>query len=131
MVESKIIKVKEVIAKNLPTIDTYKQLLLTLFEKDNKRAIVQNWQHTWMTDLRAQNHSYEDIAKLTGLSISSVRYYLVAGEKEKMKSANEKARAKMKINPTAWKAYQDYQRNYQRMLAKKKKTDNIPVPVPS
>jgi predicted transcriptional regulator len=119
-IDNKLNKIKTVINSEISSLDKYKQLSKVLFERSSKKTIIENWQIEWMSELRREEYSYEDIAKICGLSMSSVRYYIVPGEKEKMKKVNQKFRKKMKSNATAWKAYQTYQREYQRKLAKKR-----------
>lgn len=122
-IDYKISKIQDVVLKDLTPVEKYKQVSTLLFEKEGKKTMIQQWQIDWMKELRSHGRSYEDIAKILGLSLSSVRYYLVAGEKDKMKKANEKSRERMKSNPAVWKAYVDYQREYQRNLAKKRKAE--------
>jgi hypothetical protein len=74
-----------------------------------------------MNELKEKKYSLESISKITGLNMGSVRYHLVPGEKEKMRKINVKFRTKIKADPKAWKAYRDYQKEYQSNLSKKKK----------
>jgi len=120
--DKKLEKVKEIVSQQqISDIDKYKQIMSTLFEKTSKKPYVLDWQIQWMKEL-SRNYSYEEIARRLGFSISTVRFYLAEGEKEKVKLANEKNRKKMKENPVTWKKYMDYQREYQRELARKKRT---------
>jgi len=124
-IDFKLEKIKEILSKNTLNIDKYKEIATALYEKIGKKELVEEWQVDWMKELREQGKSYEDLAKISGLSLSSIRYHLVEGEKEKMIIANSKNREKMRASPSAWKAYTEYQKEYQRKLAQERKKSAI------
>ena len=123
-IENKLLKAKDIInsdSSDISELDKYKQVLEILYERVDKKRKVYSWQFQWMNELKEKKYSLESISKITGLNMGSVRYHLVPGEKEKMRKINVKFRTKIKADPKAWKAYLDYQKEYQSNLSKKKK----------
>jgi hypothetical protein len=107
--------------KTLNDIEKYKKIALALFEKYQLRESIEDWQINWMKELREQGFSYEDIGKISNTGITTVRFHLIDGERDKMRNANIKHRIKMKQDPVAWRKYLDYQSEYQKQFKIKRR----------
>jgi hypothetical protein len=122
-IDSKLLKINELILENISNLEKYKQISEVLIDKDIKKsskATIEDWQIQWMKSLRGLGYSYEDIARIVCVNLTVVRYHLIEGEKDKIKKSNQKNREKMKSNPEIWNKYMEYQRNYQRNYQRQK-----------
>lgn len=126
-VNEKIEKIYEIMASDSSDIDKYKQITSTLFERVNSRLSIQDWQIEWMKELRSEGKSYEDISKIVCVSMTTVRYYIVDGAKEKVKVTNDKMRLKIKNDPIKKEKYNTYMREYQRKLSASKKENDLKI----
>jgi len=141
IVSARIIKLKEILSdEKLSDIEKFKAVTIALFEKYQIRTTMDDWQVQWMRELRAQGFSLENIGKIVNTGITTVRSWLVDGEKDKMRAANIKHRRKIQKDPIEWRKYLDYQARYARErtikrrealkeLEKLKEKDNIPKPI--
>lgn len=128
-VDERLESIKNIINNDsLTNINKFKEIANVLYrdtkgllENTRTKLNILPWQIEWMKESKAQGKSYAEISRLTGLSLSAVRYHLIPGEREKVSLASKEYRQKLKANPTAWAAFKEYQRKYARALYNKKR----------
>jgi len=122
-IENKLYQIKNLLSSDASTIEKYKQLMtiITNTNTNANKSRLTKWQLAWMEELDRENNSLDSIAKKLNISMTSVRYHLIPGEPVKIRHLNKIARDKRKNNPISRKAWNDYNREYQRNLSNEKR----------